>query len=173
MADRAKVLKKDYDVETAVAVISFLESGNKLEVKLDSLPPEIVRQAALHGLNQKLGDAASGLQGAEAEEAVTSVYEQIVAGQWNATREKGEAAPSLIAMAVFRFKEKLGKLNGETFEQIAQRYAGKEGAKLRAEAMKRKEVAAIVQEIKIERAQAALAKLQESGAATEANTDNL
>lgn len=169
---RTQVLKKSYDVETGIVTIQFLASQNELKVNLDSLKPEIVKQAALHGLAQKFGDAAAGAQGEEAEDAVNSVAEQVLAGQWNATREKGEQAPSVIAMAVFRFKERLGKLNGETLEAIQARYAGKEGQKLRTEAQAHPKVAAIILEIQQERLDARKAKL----AATdkpEADADSL
>lgn len=165
---RAQVLKKDYNeksekredgLQPHTAMIKFLATGNELRIGLNQLKPEVVAQAALHGLNQKLGDAAAGLQGEEAEEAVNSVAEQILAGQWNATREKGEQAPSVIALAVFRFKERMGKLNGETLEQIQARYAGKEGQKLRTEAQAHPKVAAIILEIQQERLDARKAKL--------------
>lgn len=166
MAERNKVLDKDYDVEARKSVITFIASKNVLEAFLDKLSPEIVTRAALHGLNQKLGDAASGLQGEEAEEAVMGVWEQISAGEWNAKREAGEARPSLVAEAVFEFKTKMGKIGDETLEQVVARYSGKEGAALRAAAMKRPEVAAIMEQKKIERAQAKLAKLQAATGST-------
>jgi hypothetical protein len=183
MAVKNKVLKKTYN-ETAEAVdglaartaqFTFEESGSVLTVSFDTLPDNIKIQAALHGILQKAGDGAAGKQGDDAEEAVTSIVEQIMAGQWNATREAGEAAPSLIATAVFRWKESLGKLKeGETLEVVQARYAGKEGAKLRADAMKRTEVATIVQTIKIERAQAKLEALKAKGTTTaETDADNL
>lgn len=178
---RAKVLDKDYNetsetdakgLQAQTALIKFLASGNEIRVSLSQLKPEIVVQAALHGLLQKMGDAAAGSQGEEAEDAVNSVAEQILAGQWNATREKGEQAPSVIAMAVFRFKERLGKLNGETLEVIQARYAGKEGQKLRTEAQAHPKVAAIILEIQQERLDARKAKLATSGGA-EKDVDSL
>lgn len=160
MADRNKVLSKDYDLEAKKATIKFLASGNSISVSLANLSPEIVTQAALHGLLQKLGDAAAGESGDEAEESVMAVAELIQGGNWKAQREKGEARPSAVAEAVFEFKQSQNALNGETLEQIVARYAGKEGAKARATAMARPEVAAIMEKKKIERAQAKLAKLQ-------------
>lgn len=160
MADRNKVLDKDYDVDAKSGTIKFLGSGNTLTFKLDDLKPEIVIQAALHGLNQKLGDAAAGKQGDEAEEAVNSVMEQIVAGNWRATAERGEARPSFVAEAVFELKTKMGKLaEGETLQTITARYAGKDGSEARKNAMKRPEIAAIVMQKQIAAKQAALAKL--------------
>lgn len=169
---RAQVLKKDYDLEAGKATIKFLTSGNELVVDMNTLKPEIVRQAALHGLLQKLGDAAAGSQGEEAEEAVNSVAEQIIAGQWNATREKGEQAPSVIALAVYRFKERMGKLN-ETLEAIQARYAGKEGQKLRAEAQAHPKVAAIILEIQQERLDARKAKLAAGDGSAEKDAGDL
>ncbi len=179
---KSQVMKKAYN-ETAETVdgipprtaqFKFLASGNVLTVSLDQLKPEIVTQAALHGLLQKIGDAAAGSQGEEAEEACNSVLEQIVAGQWNATREKGEQAPSVIALAVYRFKEKLGKLkDGETLEVVQARYAGKEGQKLRSEAQSRPEIAAIILEIQQERLDARKAALAAKAAATPTDADAL
>jgi hypothetical protein len=173
MAERNKVLKKDYDPQTKTATILFVESGNKLEINLDNLRSEIVIQAALHGLNQRLGDAASGLQGEEAEEAVMAVAELIQGGNWKAERTPGEARPSLIAEAVFEFKRDQGALGDETLESIIARYSGKDGAAARAKAMQRPEVAAIVEKKKIERAQAKLAKLQEKAGAVTGDVASL
>jgi hypothetical protein len=173
MAERNKVLSKTYN-ETNEAVdgiparsiqIKFLASGNVLTGSLDSLKPEIVTQAALHGINQKLGDAAAGKQGDEAEEAVMSVWEQIVGGNWNAKAEPGEGRPSFVAEAVFELKQEAGKLaEGETLETYTARYAGKDGAEARKKAMAVPAVAARVLQKQIAAKQAALAKLQEQPA---------
>ena len=161
---RAKVLDKDYDVDAGKIVITFQASGNKLEGLLSSLKPEIVTRAALHGLNQKLGDAAAGKQGDDAEEAVTSVWEQLVGGDWNAKAETGEARPSFVAQAVYNLKLAAGKIaDGETLETYTARYAGKDGAEQRKTAMKVPAVAAEVLRLQIEAKQAALAKMQAAG----------
>lgn len=171
MAERNKVLEKDYDVATKTSTIKFVASGNVITTRLDDLHPEIVIRAALHGINQKLGDTAAGKQGDEAEEAVNAVWEQIRAATdadgWNAKAEAGEARPSYIALAVFELKTEQGKLKeGETLEVITARYSGKDGAELRKSAMKHADVAKRVLQKQIEAKQAALAKM-EGTAATE------
>lgn len=174
MAERNKVLVKTYNetdqvvegVPAKTARFTFLDSKNVLDVALSTLSADIVTRAALHGILQKAGDAAAGESGEDAEEAVTGVIEMLLAGNWSAAREKGEARPSVVAEAVFEFKKSMGKLGDETLEQIVARYAGKDGAKARATAMKRPEVAAIIERKKIERAQAKLAKLQAATAPT-------
>lgn len=177
MAERNKVLSKDYDVATKTSTIKFEASGNVITTSLDDLNPEIVVRAALHGINQKLGDTAAGKQGDEAEEAVMAVWEQIKAAVdadgWNAKAEAGEARPSFIALAVFELKTEQGKLKeGETLESITAKYSGKEGAELRATAMKHQDVKKRVLQKQIEAKQAALAKMQAAATPT-ADVDSL
>ncbi len=88
------------DVFGDTLTLNFL-SGQELSLSLANLSPEILKQAALHGLKQKLVDAAaiardptSGLSATPEDkyQAVKSVFDRITKadGTWNAIRE-GEA----------------------------------------------------------------------------------
>ena len=84
--------------EDGALVIEF-GNGKTLRVELGNLSPEIVRQATLHGLKQKLVDAAAiarntdtGLSATlnDKYEAVKEVYDRITsidAPSWNKVRE--------------------------------------------------------------------------------------
>ncbi len=85
------------DVFNSTLTLNFI-TGQELSVTLDNLSPEILRQAALHGLKQKLVDAAAiarnpdnGATATPADKfaAVKAVYDRITRadGTWNANRE--------------------------------------------------------------------------------------
>lgn len=76
-------------------------NGLELVLQTRDLSPSIIAQAVLHGLKQKLVDAAAISRNPETGrpatvmdkyEAVKVVYDRLLAGQWNATREGGGTA---------------------------------------------------------------------------------
>lgn len=88
------------DIFDKTLTLNFV-TGEELAISLDKLSPEILTQAALHGLKQKLVDAAAiardpttGLSATPEDKyhAVRAVYDRITKadGTWNAIRE-GEA----------------------------------------------------------------------------------
>jgi hypothetical protein len=73
-------------------------NGAALEVDINQLSPAIRLHAIFHGLKQKLCDAAAMSRDPETGKpatvemkyaAVKEVYDRILAGEWNATREGG------------------------------------------------------------------------------------
>jgi hypothetical protein len=101
--------KKTVDTETRIITIQ-LEDGSSTSHALDSLPPAIITQLALHGLSQKLGDSYAGAENAVAEgeaetkvgfakSAVARVWTQLSAGEWSAKRE-GTGGISMLARAI-------------------------------------------------------------------------
>lgn len=87
-----------------VGEILHLAFANGAALSLDSLAltPEITRAAIMHGLKQKLVDAAAIARNPETGrsatiedkyEAVKTVYDRLLAGLWNAPRGEG-GAPS-------------------------------------------------------------------------------
>jgi len=78
----AKKLEKN--IEEAQVKISVL-NGAKGEMVFDfnALPDEIKTSLGPFGLNHKLGDAAAGKEGTDAEDAITRVWEGLLAGDWS------------------------------------------------------------------------------------------
>ena len=77
------------------------DNGKTLTIKTDALPPEIVTQALLHGLKQKLVDAAAISRNPDTGRSATTddkfaavkeVYDRLLSGQWNKGREGGSGA---------------------------------------------------------------------------------
>jgi hypothetical protein len=87
--------------------------GTASAISTIDLSPEILSQALMHGLKQKLVDAAAIARNTETgasatladkKEAVLSVLNRLMAGSWNATREGGESAAkgSILLLALQR-----------------------------------------------------------------------
>lgn len=77
--------------------------GGKFAIRLGDLAPAIIELCALHGLKQKLVDAAAISRNpdtgrsatvADKKAAVLEVRDRILSGSWNKTREGGGGAPS-------------------------------------------------------------------------------
>lgn len=105
---RIKVARKDYDEDSATFSITFAD-GSATEVALDSLPGNIVRLLALHGLSQKLGDSYASVKGdvAAAKEKFEATLTQLQSGEWKRAREGGGEGSSKVtelAEALARFK---------------------------------------------------------------------
>lgn len=89
-ADEAKrvIIKKEGNIATESVVFSCAEHNLRRVVKLRDLTPEIVTQLALHGLSQKVGDAAAidaSLKPTIQDKwgAMMEVADRLEAGQWN------------------------------------------------------------------------------------------
>lgn len=93
MAESAKVkfLRKIVDEEKG-AVRCVLGNGVAVQVHLDDLSEEMVKRLALHGLSQKLGDAASSFSKEDnfhgAFSAIQTTADNLLAGVW-ASRSGG------------------------------------------------------------------------------------
>jgi hypothetical protein len=99
-------------------------NGAILTVSTDNLAPEIIAQATMHGLKQKLVDAAALSRdrntGRAASidakyDAVIAVYDRLLAGQWNKPRD-GASNGTLLAQALVR-------LTGRTLEAVREQLA--------------------------------------------------
>lgn len=106
----AKKLQKKVDGN--VVTINAIE-GAKGEMTFDflSLPTEIQAKLGPFGLGHKLGDAAAGKTGADAEEAITKVWEGLMANDWTT---RAPAAPKVSTKTI---TDNLGTLSSE--EQLA------------------------------------------------------
>lgn len=83
-------------------LILLFAHGEELRINADDLSPEIQRAAMMHGLKQKLVDAAAIARdtttGRTATietkfEAIQEVHARLLAGEWNKAREGGAALP--------------------------------------------------------------------------------
>jgi hypothetical protein len=85
-----KVKKLAKEIEGSVVKIS-VEGGTPMEFDFTTLPKDIRVKFGPFGLGHKLGDAAAGKSGAEAEEAINKVWEGLMSGDWTT---RAPAAPS-------------------------------------------------------------------------------
>lgn len=140
------------EVNTITGVLRLqFSNGDALALQLSELSDDIRQQATLHGLKQKLVDAGaisrnpSTGRSATVEDkiaAIHAVYDRLLAGQWNKTREGG-----VVGGLLFRALCRLHPT--KTPEAILAFLAGKTDAEktaLRANA----KVAAIITEIRAE-----------------------
>lgn len=129
--------------------ISFGASGNTITVTPAQLAPEIRAQAELHGLKQKLVDAAAiardtatgrSATSADKEAAVMEVYNRITAAanpSWNKVREAGATAVGGLLVAA------LMEMTGKTKEGIVA-YLASKSTEEKAALRKNQKVAEII-----------------------------
>lgn len=77
---RAKKLRKTVSGNTVTIVESV--TGSTLTFSISALSDTIQDSLAMHGLSQKLGDAAAGRSGQEAIDSINKVWEGLVKGEW-------------------------------------------------------------------------------------------
>lgn len=82
-------------------------------LNVSALSPDIMAYAAVHGLKQKIGDAAAMKRNpdtgasatlADKRAAMQAVVDRLLAGQWNAERGDGSGGASLLAQALVRLQ---------------------------------------------------------------------
>lgn len=171
------IMKKGYDVDAGSFTLALLD-GQKIEGNLDKLTPAIIRQAALHGLNQKIGDAAASSGGDQdkAFEQMLAVFERLSSGEWGKPSEKGEGArPTMVIEAVMRVLQKAGK--NPVLADVTARYTGEGAEEKRKAALTNPQVKAEYEQLKADaaakRAADAAKKAAEVGGEAEATVDSL
>lgn len=108
---RTPAISVEY-VGTAGLTLNFAD-GFTATLLRENLTDDILVQATLHGLKQKLVDAAAIARNTETgasatvqdkKEAVLAVLNRLIAGEWNKTREGGDGAAkgSLLLLALGR-----------------------------------------------------------------------
>lgn len=163
--NRTKTMKKETNDETGEVQLSFIGTGQTIKVALTDLNDAIMRRAALHGLAQKIGDAAAGKKGEEAYEACLTVYERVMGGEWSKPSEKGEGTrPSMVLEAIVRAFTKSGK--AFDLEALKAKYTGEGSEELRKTALQVPQVKAEYDAIRAEAAaeRAAKSAAQAAGA---------
>lgn len=149
---RTPDIQSDIAPEQGLLNIKF-RHGKELNLLVSELAEEIRNQALLHGLKQKLVDAAAISRNPETGrtatiedkfDAVKEVFDRLLAGEWNKTRAGGGNAGGLLLQALIRLYP------GKTAEELRE-FVGKltraQQAALRANAL----VAPIIAEIQAER----------------------
>ena len=131
--------------------------GETLTLRATDLSPTIVAQAIIHGLKQKLVDAAAisrnpetgrAASVADKYEAVKEVYDRLLSGGWNKRREGGAGGSvgGLLFRALCRMYD--GKKTADDIRAFLEGKTDAEKAALR----KNSRVAAIIEEIRAESA---------------------
>ena len=151
-AIEAIITRSDDGVESGVKLA--FANGNELTLAFGVLSADIQRAAMIHGLKQKLVDAAAisrdTTTGKAATietkyEAVKDVYDRLIAGEWNKRREGGGATGGLLKRALVELYA-----GRKTAEQIEEWLATKDD-KAKAALRKEERVAAIIERLRLER----------------------
>ena len=133
-------------------------NGETLAMCGDALNTDVQQYAMMHGLKQKLVDAAAISRNPETGrpatvedkyQAVKAVYDRLLSGQWNATREGGGNAGGLLLQALCRMYA-----GRKTPDQLREFLADKSDAEKTA-LRKNPRVAAIIEDIRAEQGKAA------------------
>lgn len=133
-------------------------NGKTLIMHGDALTRDVQHYAMMHGLKQKLVDAAAISRNPETGraasvedkyQAVKAVYDRLLAGQWNATREGGGNAGGLLLQALCRMYA-----GRKTVDELKAFLADKTDAE-KAALRKNPRVAAVIEEIRAEQGKAA------------------
>ena len=128
-------------------------NGETLTMRGDALTSEVRQYAMMHGLKQKLVDAAAISRNPETGrpssvedkyQAVKVVFDRLLTGQWNATREGGGNAGGLLMQALVRMYA--GRKTAEDIKAFLAEKSDAEKAALR----KNPRVAAIIEDIRAE-----------------------
>lgn len=128
-------------------------NGEQLILDAANVAQELQLQAMMHGFKQKLVDAAAISRNPETGRAATvedkyqavkTVFDRLLAGQWNATREGGGATGGLLLQALVRMYA-----GRKTPDELKAFLADKTDAEKTA-LRKNPRVAAIIEEIRAE-----------------------
>jgi hypothetical protein len=158
MTEETKVKFADKGAEGTVVSIKF-GNGEVLTLDVSTLEESIQTELMLHGALQKIGDSYAGAAG-DYDFAIGNakkVIDNLLSGQWKATREAGEAKPRTgeLAEAIARIKkieitDAQGLIDGLSDEQ-------------RKVLRSKDSVKATIAQIRYEKAQAKLAKAGDAG----------
>ena len=133
-------------------------NGEELAITASQLTNHVMEYAIFHGLKQKLVDAAAISRNPETGRAATvedkyqavkTVFDRLLTGQWNAVREGGGGGGGLLLQALCRMYA-----GRKTVEELKAFLADKSDAEKTA-LRKNPRVAAIIEEIRAEQGKAA------------------
>lgn len=146
---------RDMGTSNPTLVLTFAH-GETLRLSASQISGAIAQQAMMHGLKQKLVDAAAisrnpdtgrAASVADKFDAVKEVYDRLLSGEWNKRREGGAATSGgLLFRALCRMYD--GKKDVDAIREFLEAKTDAEKAALR----KNSKVAAIIEEIRAESA---------------------
>jgi hypothetical protein len=153
---RKQIARKVLDLANEAVVIRFTD-GREVSLNLSDINQELRTYAALHGLNQKLGDSYAGAESIdEAFSNASDVAQSLREGEWN---RKGGYGGGDLAQAI-------SNLTGKDLAEVIE-VLGKMNDEARKAIRKRKDVAAEIAKIQAERKAAAAESSEDSGDLTE------
>ena len=153
----ATIVTNETDGRPCALHLKFAD-GEELAITASQLTNNVMEYAVFHGLKQKLVDAAAISRNPETGraasvedkyQAVKTVYDRLLAGQWNAVREGGGATGGLLLQALVRMYA-----GRKTPDELKTFLADKSDAEKTA-LRKNPRVAAIIEEIRAETGRAA------------------
>ena len=153
----ATIVTNETDGHPCALLLKFA-NGQELALAASQLTNNVMEYAIFHGLKQKLVDAAAISRNPETGraasvedkyQAVKTVYDRLLAGQWNAVREGGGATGGLLLQALCRMYA-----GRKTAEELKAFLADKSDAEKTA-LRKNPRVATIIEEIRAETGKAA------------------
>jgi len=110
-----KKLEKDLTEHPLVKITAMEGSQGQVVYDFTDLPEEIQDRLGPFGLGHKLGDAAAGRRGTEAEEAINKVWEGLMAGDWSV---RAPAVPKVSIKAIADNYEMLSDEEKETAKKL-------------------------------------------------------
>lgn len=130
---RQRDIRAEVNPDTGILALAF-SNGQKIQLHVSEMPDAVRAMATLHGFKQKLVDAAAIARdpatGKSATirqkyEAVKTVYDRLMSGEWNAERGDGTSGAGLLFQALCRLypqksqDELRGWLDGKDAKQQA------------------------------------------------------
>ena len=108
---RPRKLMKDLTDEGVVKITALGGNAGEVEYDFSKLPEDIQAKLGPFGLSHKLGDAAAGKSGADAEESISKVWDGLMAGDWSVR------APATPKVSVKALVDKMSALPPEAQAQ--------------------------------------------------------
>ena len=108
---RPRKLMKDLSDEGVVSIEAIGGNSGKVNYDFNTLPPDIQSKLGPFGLSHKLGDAAAGKSGSDAEESIQKVWDGLMAGDWSVR------APATPKVSIKALTDKMSALPEEAQAQ--------------------------------------------------------
>ena len=108
---RPRKLMKDLTDEGVVKITALGGNAGEVEYDFSTLPADIQTKLGPFGLSHKLGDAAAGKTGADAEDSIQKVWDGLMAGDWSVR------APATPKVSVKALVDKMSALPPEAQAQ--------------------------------------------------------
>ena len=91
---RVRKLEKTVDWETGTVTLKVVSTGATIVASASDLPKEIAAKMVPLAMSHRLGDAAAGQDGKEAEESIQKVWDALKAGNFTVKSPAGPKMPS-------------------------------------------------------------------------------